>query len=114
VAERISQELNWPTIKRKNPNEVQSHSTFSETPSQEGSFSKDLNFSTLSGANGKNKDMIPHICRNGCKYYDGVEDVNDGLFKEYCDRSGRRINGSSPCSMFEGKGIKLPEGILPI
>ena len=49
-------------------------------------------------------NLTPFICRRGCKHYDGVTDVNDGLFKEYCCY-GRSplIKESSSCNNFEDK-----------
>jgi len=64
--------------------------------------------------NGKNVNTTPYMCRKGCKYYDGIKDVNDGEFKEYCDMTGRRIDDGSSCAMVEPKGIKLPDGLLAI
>jgi hypothetical protein len=52
------------------------------------------------------------MCRKGCKYYDGVKDVNDGEFKEYCDMTGKRIGIGTSCGMIQSKGVKLPEGVL--
>lgn len=63
---------------------------------------------------GTNATRTPHSCRNGCKHYDGIKDVNDGQFKEYCDTTGQRINEGYLCPRFETKGVKLPEGILTI
>jgi len=34
--------------------------------------------------------MTPEVCRTGCKHYDGLEDVNDGQFKEYCWERGTK------------------------
>jgi len=56
----------------------------------------------------------PGICRTGCKHYDGVKDVNDGRFKEYCLRDMKKIDDYRFCACFESKGQKLPEGVLPM
>ena len=64
--------------------------------------------------NGTNVNKTPHACRNGCKHYDGVKDVNDGLFKEYCTITCKTIDEGYLCQRFERKGIALPEGILAI
>ena len=57
----------------------------------------------------------PQLCRTGCKHYDGLEDVNDGEFKEFCcQREMTRIDEGHYCACFEGKEPKLPEGVLPI
>jgi len=56
--------------------------------------------------------MVPYICRKGCKYYDGMEDVNTGEFKEFCDITGKRISNEYTCVLVEPKGVKLPEGVL--
>ena len=57
----------------------------------------------------------PQLCRTGCKHYDGLEDVNDGEFKEYCCQRGMtKIDNGHYCACFEGKEAKLPEGVLPI
>lgn len=61
-----------------------------------------------------NATRTPHPCRNGCKHYDGVTDVNDGQFKEYCCVTGKIIDEGYSCQRFETKGVKLPEGILAI
>jgi hypothetical protein len=71
-----------------------------------------LGITTGENGNGKNATITPFICRKGCKHYDGVKDVNDGEFKEFCDMTGGRIGGGAPCVMIEPKGIKLPEGVL--
>lgn len=63
---------------------------------------------------GTNATRTPHACRNGCKYYDGIKDVNDGQFKEYCDITGKGINEGHICPRFETKGVRLPEGVLAI
>jgi hypothetical protein len=59
--------------------------------------------------------LTPDICRAGCKHYDGVKDVNDGIFKEFCCY-GRscKIKESSPCDHFEDKNPLYDEedGIL--
>jgi hypothetical protein len=49
-------------------------------------------------------NLTPFIYRAGCKHYDGVIDVNDGIFKEYCcyERS-YLIKESSSCNHFEDK-----------
>jgi len=64
--------------------------------------------------NGKNMTRTPYTCRNGCKHYDGVIDVNDGAFKEYCDVTRQRINEGVLCGSFKTKGVQLPEGVLTI
>lgn len=61
---------------------------------------------------GTNVTRTPYACRNGCKYYDGIKDVNDSQFKEYCDITGKGINEGYICPRFETKGVKLPEGVL--
>lgn len=59
--------------------------------------------------------MTPEVCRTGCKHYDGVKDVNDGQFKEFCcQREMKKINEGQYCACFEGKATKLPEGVLPM
>ena len=49
-------------------------------------------------------NLTPFICRDGCKYYFGVTDARDGIFKEFCCR-GRSylIKESSSCNHFEDK-----------
>jgi hypothetical protein len=49
-------------------------------------------------------NLTPFICRSGCKHYDAVKDVNDGIFKEFCCY-GRsyRIQDSRSCDQFEDK-----------
>ncbi|HQH83851.1 MAG TPA: CHC2 zinc finger domain-containing protein [Syntrophorhabdus sp.] len=57
----------------------------------------------------------PGICRTGCKHYDGVKDVNDGQFKEFCCQRGMtKIDEGRYCACFESKQPKLPEGVLPM
>jgi hypothetical protein len=60
-------------------------------------------------------NITPFICREGCKHYDGVTDVNDGNFKEFCCYGRRcRIEGSRSCNHFEDKNQVYDEedGIL--
>jgi hypothetical protein len=72
-------------------------------------------YEIMNGDNGNGKkDITPFICRKGCKYYDGIKDVNDGEFKEFCDMTGRRISGKNSCVLIEPKGIKLPDGVLAV
>jgi hypothetical protein len=48
-------------------------------------------------------------------HYDGVTDVNDGEFKEFCCQRGMtKINEDQYCAYFESKEPKLPEGVLPL
>jgi hypothetical protein len=60
-------------------------------------------------------NLTPLICRSGCKHYDGVTDVNNGLFKELCCY-GRsyRLEESGPCDHFEDNNSLYDEedGIL--
>jgi cobalamin synthase len=59
--------------------------------------------------------MTPEVCRTGCKHYDGLEDVNDGQFKEYCwERGTKEIIKGQYCACFESKKPKLTEGILTV
>ena len=62
-----------------------------------------------------NTGMTPQLCRTGCKHYDGVTDVNDGQFKEFCcQREMTKITEDQYCACFESKEPKLPEGVLPM
>jgi len=57
----------------------------------------------------------PEICRTGCRHYDGVKDVNDGQFTEFCCQGDMvKINEGQYCACFETKEPKLSEGILPM
>jgi hypothetical protein len=46
----------------------------------------------LYGKNGDKNNRTPHLCRNACKHYDGVNDVKDGQFKEFCWEDGCKKN----------------------
>ncbi len=60
-------------------------------------------------------NLTPFICREGYKHYDGLTDVNDGIFKELCCY-GRSypIKESRPCNHFEDKNpvYDYEDGIL--
>jgi hypothetical protein len=74
------------------PDEISSHSTPNQNP-----YEHILN-------NISKHTLTPFICRSGCKHYDGVTDVNDGMFKEFCCyRRSYRLEESHPCSHFENK-----------
>ena len=62
------------------------------------------------------QSLTPDICRRGCKYYDGVHDVNDGKFKEYCCKGGKSVSitKNQVCHDFEGEDPSLPDGVLAI
>ena len=58
--------------------------------------------------------LTPHLCRKGCKHYDGVKDVNDGEFKEFCwfESSSCRIKAGERCVKFADGKPKNSEGLL--
>ncbi|MFX0196393.1 MAG: CHC2 zinc finger domain-containing protein [Candidatus Hodarchaeota archaeon] len=60
--------------------------------------------------------LTPFICRRGCKYHDGVQDVNDGEFKEFCCKGAKSVSitKNQPCNDFETEDPSLPEGVLAI
>jgi len=60
--------------------------------------------------------LTPFICRRGCKYYDGVQDVNDGEFKEFCCRGPKSVSitKNQVCNDFESGDPSLPDGVLAI
>jgi hypothetical protein len=69
--------------------------------------------SRLQTSKSSTEDSAPYICRNGCKHYDGVKDVNDGQFKEYCCHNGcRSIKMSGKCTDFEDENPVCDDGIL--
>jgi hypothetical protein len=62
------------------------------------------------------QSLTPYICRQGCKHYDGVQDVNDGTFKEYCCKGAKSVSitKNQVCNDFESGDPSLPEGVLAI
>jgi DNA primase len=63
-----------------------------------------------------NQSITPLICRKNCVHYDGFEDCNDGIFKEFCWKPGNknsRISKNIICNSYtDNSDSGLPEGIL--
>jgi hypothetical protein len=56
--------------------------------------------------------LTPELCRARCKDYDGVKDVNDGVFKEFClKQKGSKILDGDVCRHYESEESN-PAGIL--
>ena len=50
------------------------------------------------------------------KHYDGVQDINDGTFKEFCFRGTKNVSitENQVCNDFESGDLSLPDGVLAI
>ena len=60
-------------------------------------------------------NRTPHICRTGCRHYQGITDFRDGRFREFCWEDGcHKIYEGHYCVLYESKKAKLSEGILEI
>ena len=56
--------------------------------------------------------MTPHVCREGCKYYDPAGDPEGGNFREFCGRLNRiLVERDRVCDNYESK-TRLSEMVL--
>ncbi|MGO9138150.1 MAG: CHC2 zinc finger domain-containing protein [Syntrophales bacterium] len=60
--------------------------------------------------------MTPNICREGCIFYDGINDARDDVFKEFCwyKSTGKPIQSNRYCNSYERKDEIKIEGVLQI